>query len=135
MVERASGQPEPDQVSAAAVNAAFELIDTYFKPIALRVFGEAAIPADVAATTKLATCICKQRLDRLGVANSREPPRNFKLRLTGPEGGPAGAATRQQTPAAQPRSRLHAHARSPSRKPSASVAAYRHANQRPSRTE
>jgi hypothetical protein len=54
---------EPQEVSVAAVEAAITLVDTYFKPMALRVFGEAATPADIAAATMLARFIASRRIE------------------------------------------------------------------------
>lgn len=60
-------EPEPREVSDAAVADALRLMDTYFKPMALRVFGEASIPPDVAAATKLAEFIKARRIERFNV--------------------------------------------------------------------
>jgi Protein of unknown function (DUF3987) len=38
--------PEPDSIGRAAINAAAALVDDYFKPMAERAFGDAALPDD-----------------------------------------------------------------------------------------
>jgi hypothetical protein len=50
-------QPEPKYVTISALNGALELIERFFKPMALRVYGEIATPTDLVATTALAKWI------------------------------------------------------------------------------
>ena len=51
--------PEPREISAAAIKAAITLLDDYFKPSALRLYGDAATPKDLLATAMLARWIVK----------------------------------------------------------------------------
>jgi hypothetical protein len=55
------GLPEPSIVDAATLQNALTLIDAYFKPMALRAFGDAAMPADLTATAMLARWIVANR--------------------------------------------------------------------------
>lgn len=48
---------EPDCVTLASLNGALVLIEEFFKPMALRVYGEIATPSDLSATAALAKWI------------------------------------------------------------------------------
>jgi hypothetical protein len=51
--------PEPREISVAAVEDAITLLTDYFKPSALRLYGDAATPKDLIATAMLARWIVK----------------------------------------------------------------------------
>ena len=81
------GTAEPDQVSAAALGAALDLIETYFKPMLTRVLGEAALPLVDRHAAVLARAILSRRAERI---NARQVRRDW--RLPGLREGPAVAA-------------------------------------------
>lgn len=81
------GTVEPEQVSAAALGAALDLIDAYFKPMLTRVLGEAALPMVDRNAAVLARAILSRRADRI---NARQVRRDW--RLPGLREGPAVAA-------------------------------------------
>jgi putative DNA primase/helicase len=81
------GAPEPHQVSARALGAALDLIESYFKPMLTRVLGEAALPKVDRHATVLARAILSGRAERI---NAKEVRRVW--RLPGLREGPALAA-------------------------------------------
>jgi|TARA_R100000501_G_scaffold10060_3_gene19948 hypothetical protein len=64
-----SGGSEPREVSAASVAAALEFADDYLKPMAHRVFGDAALPIEQRQAAQLAKIILKARVE---ILNARD---------------------------------------------------------------
>ena len=63
--------PEPEWIDLPTIEAAIGFIDNYAKPMTLRVFGEAATPADLRATTALARWIVAKRPGRFNARQVR----------------------------------------------------------------
>lgn len=55
-----SGGPEPEKVGISATGYAAHIVDTYFKPMAVRVYGDAALPEDEAHAVAIARRIRKE---------------------------------------------------------------------------
>jgi hypothetical protein len=70
------GVPEPGEVSAKALGAALDLIEDYFKPMLLRVLGEAALPLVDRHAAVLGRAIQSRRAL---VINAREVRRDWRL--------------------------------------------------------
>jgi putative DNA primase/helicase len=81
------GTAEPEQISGAALGAALDLIETYFKPMLTRVLGEAALPLVDRHAAVLARAILNRRAERI---NARQVRRDW--RLPGLREAPAVAA-------------------------------------------
>jgi hypothetical protein len=64
--------PEPTEISDVAVEAAVVLIDRYLKPMAMRCFGDAAIPQAERNATVIARWILAQRASRPPKINARQ---------------------------------------------------------------
>lgn len=62
---------EPEEVSAVAMVAAIEFIESYAKPTALRVFGDAALPAVERNAAMLARHVQKYRMGKLNARDVR----------------------------------------------------------------
>ena len=71
-----SGDPEPIEVSEAAVASAARLIEDYYRPMAVRTFGEAALPAEERNAATIGRRIIAKRLGRINAAEIR---RKWKL--------------------------------------------------------
>ncbi len=69
-------RPEPTCVSAASIRYAIHLVNSYFKPMAERVYGEAALPPSEKGAAILARRI---RRDKLSVVNAKDIRRDWKL--------------------------------------------------------
>jgi hypothetical protein len=67
---------EPSYVSAKAIGAAAHLIETYFKPMAMRVYGDASLPKGDRLASVLAKWIIRERPQ---VVNAREVRRSARL--------------------------------------------------------
>jgi hypothetical protein len=70
------GTPEPPLVSRKALGAALDLIETYIKPMLLRVAGEAALPERDRDAAILARAILQRRPE---VINARVVRREWRL--------------------------------------------------------
>lgn len=70
------GGSEPIRVSHDALAAALDLADCYIKPMALRVYGDAALPAVERNAATMARYIVKHRLARV---NARDIRREWRL--------------------------------------------------------
>ncbi len=70
------GTAEPSQVSAVALGAALDLVETYFKPMLTRVLGEAALPLVDRNAAVLARAILSRRAERI---NGRQVRREWRL--------------------------------------------------------
>ena len=66
-----AGGPEPEKVSTEATGYAAHLIDEYFKPMAVRVYGDAALPEDEAHAIAIARRIRKERHQTINVRQIR----------------------------------------------------------------
>jgi hypothetical protein len=71
-----SGNEEPKVVSSAAVGAAATLIEDYFKPMAERAFGSAALPPEERDAAAIANWVLQARPE---VLNTRELRRDVRL--------------------------------------------------------
>lgn len=71
-----AGGSEPETVSHLALASALELADDYIKPMALRVYGDAALPAVERNAATLARYIVKHRPTRVNV---RDIQRHWRL--------------------------------------------------------
>ncbi len=69
-------QPEPETIGTEATGYAAHLIDEYFKPMALRVYGDAALSEAEHHAAGIARRIIK---DKLTVVNAREIRRVWRL--------------------------------------------------------
>ena len=69
-------EPEPCEISEAAVLQAICLIEEYFRPMAVRAFGEAALPPEERGATQIAKRIVK---DRLMQVNASEIRRKWRI--------------------------------------------------------
>lgn len=69
-------KPEPSCVSVASVGYAIHLVNEYFKPMAERVYGEAALPPSEKGAAILARRI---RRDKLSVVSAKDIRRDWKL--------------------------------------------------------
>jgi hypothetical protein len=76
----AAGEPEPTEVSLDAVLAAAALLEDYFKPMAERPFGDAALPERERLAATLARHVIKRRLERLNARKIRREARLPGLR-------------------------------------------------------
>lgn len=63
---------EPAEISSTSLNAAIEMLDEFFKPMAKRVFGIAAQPADLSAAAALARWIAKEKPKRFNAVSLRQ---------------------------------------------------------------
>lgn len=59
------GGREPDSIKATTLVTVLEFVDSYAKPSALRVFGDAALPIDQRNAAQLAKLIVKNRWERI----------------------------------------------------------------------
>jgi len=91
----ASGQAEPVTISGAAMKAAAGLMEAYFLPMAQRVLGDAAVPAEERDARTLATWIIETRPAVVNVSAIRDGARLPGLR----ESEPVKAACRFLTEA------------------------------------
>ncbi len=60
-----SGGREPDSIKAATLVTVLEFVDSYAKPSALRVFGDAALPIDQRNAAQLAKMIVREAWERI----------------------------------------------------------------------
>ena len=67
----AVGGPEPEKIGTEATGYAAHLIDEYFKPMAVRVYGDAALPEDEAHAIAIARRIRKERHRTINVRQIR----------------------------------------------------------------
>lgn len=74
------GGPEPDEISARSVASAIDWVDTYAKPMAERVFGDAAVSQLDRNVSLLARYILKNRMERVNVRELRRPPHKSALK-------------------------------------------------------
>jgi hypothetical protein len=72
----AEGTPEPPSISISSVGYAAHLVDSYFKPMAERAYGEAALPESERNASTLAKRIFKDHPTQI---NAREVRREWKL--------------------------------------------------------
>lgn len=70
------GGREPDNIKATTLVTVLEFVDSYAKPSALRVFGDAALPKDRRNAAQLAKLIVKNRWERI---NARDIDRRGLL--------------------------------------------------------
>lgn len=68
------GGPEPRSISAKTIAAVAEFVDEYAKPSAMRVFGDAALPAVERNAATLARRILKDKLQRVNARDLKRPP-------------------------------------------------------------
>ncbi len=71
-----TGGPEPETIGTEATGYAAHLIDEYFKPMALRVYGDAALPEAEHHAAGVARRVIK---DKLTVVNAREIRRVWRM--------------------------------------------------------
>ncbi len=71
-----TGGPEPETIGTEATGYAAHLIDEYFKPMALRVYGDAALPEAEHHAAGIARRIIKNKLT---VVTAREIRRAWKM--------------------------------------------------------
>jgi hypothetical protein len=76
---------EPVEVSAASVAAAIELVEEYFKPMAARVFGDAAVTAADRNASLLARYIRSQKLETVNLREMRRHPHKGHLKPLQPK--------------------------------------------------
>jgi hypothetical protein len=75
--------PEPQTVSLAAIEAAAGLVDEYFKPMALRVFGDAAIPKGDKLAAQLGRWLVRTKRARFNTRHARRTPDGPGIRDAG----------------------------------------------------
>ena len=75
-----SGGAEPSEVSARSIAAAIEWIEDYAKPMAERVYGDAAVPVGDRNASLLARYIVKERLTQINMRQLRLHPHKRHLR-------------------------------------------------------
>ena len=71
-----TGSPEPETIGTEATGYAAHLIDEYFKPMALRVYGDAALPEAEHHAAGVARRVIK---DKLTVVNARKIRRVWRI--------------------------------------------------------
>ena len=69
-------QPEPETIGTEAMGYAAHIVDEYFKPMALRVYGDAALPEAEHHAAAVARRIIK---NKLAIVNAREIRRDWKI--------------------------------------------------------
>jgi hypothetical protein len=69
------GGPEPETVSAATLARVCDFVDHYAKPMAMRVFGDAALPQAERNAATLARYILRTKADRLNLRTVRREAR------------------------------------------------------------
>ncbi|RIV83369.1 DUF3987 domain-containing protein [Aurantiacibacter zhengii] len=74
-----NGSAEPREVSATSLIAAAEWVDDYAKPMAERVYGDAALPKVERNASVLARYIVKQGFDRINLRALKRSPHKSKL--------------------------------------------------------
>ena len=74
-----NGNAEPREVSATSLVAAAEWVDDYAKPMAERVYGDAALPKVERNASVLARYITKQGFDRINLRSLKRSPHKSKL--------------------------------------------------------
>lgn len=75
-----NGGAEPNCVSQRSVAAAIEWVEHYAKPMAARVYGDAAVPEVDRNASLLARYVRKNRLDRLNLRELRRTPHKSHLK-------------------------------------------------------
>lgn len=76
-----TGGEEPRSISAKTIAAVAEFVDEYAKPTALRVFGDAALPAVERNAATLARLILRHKLKRVNARDLKRTP--YKQHLPG----------------------------------------------------
>ncbi len=69
-------RPEPETIGTEAIGYAAHLVDEYFKPMALRVYGDAALPEAEHHAARIARRIIKNRPT---IVNAREIRREWRI--------------------------------------------------------
>lgn len=80
------GGPEPDRVSQRSVAAAITWVEDYAKPMAARVYGDAAVPEVDRNAALLARYVRRAGLDRLNLRELRRTPHKSQLKPLQPKG-------------------------------------------------
>jgi hypothetical protein len=78
----ATDLPEPSEINETVVTTAIRLMETYFLPMAERVFGDASVPREESRARTLARWIADKKPTKINVTDIRDSARLADLRAT-----------------------------------------------------